>query len=87
MPSFYIGEQVVCVLAMPGATVKNGLVYTVYSCEWRINPANGLGPFEYVGVQGHGIKTHDWITPKLFRSIERPVMMQFEKATDFIHAN
>ncbi len=87
-PMFYVGEQVVCVDAHPTkATVKNGNVYTVYSCECRINPANNLGPFCYVGVFGHGIKTHDWLRPTLFRSIERPVMMEFEKMTDSIHAN
>lgn len=86
-PYFYVGEQVLCVDALPGASVKNGNVYTVYSCECRINPANGLGPFCYVGVEGHGVKTHDWLTPRLFRSIERPVLMKFEKITDYIHAN
>ena len=86
-PSFYVGEQVLCVDALPGAIVKNGLVYTVYSCECRINPANGFGPFCYVGVEGHGIKSHDWITPRLLRSIERPFLMTFEEATDYIHAN
>lgn len=84
---FYVGEQVIAVDALPGACVQNGKVYTVYSCECRINPANGLGPFCYVGVQGHGVKTHNWLRPTIFRSIERPISMTFEKATDFIYAN
>jgi hypothetical protein len=86
-PSFYVGEQVICVDALPGAIVKNGNVYTVYSCKCHINPANGTGPYCYVGVQGHGIKTHDSITPRIFRSIEKPIIMSFEKVEDFMHAN
>jgi hypothetical protein len=87
LPLFYVGEEVICVDAHPCAQIKNGKTYTVYSCECRINPTNGLGPFCYVGVFGHGIKTHKWVRPTIFRSIERPVMMKFESMTDTIHAN
>lgn len=86
---FKIGEIVICVNAAPKAMVKNGLLYRVYSCESRINPANGKGPFWYVGVEREGYKSHDWVTPKLFASIDQPTLMQFEKINEeiSIHAN
>lgn len=86
---FYVGETVVAVDAKPQSEIKNGKMYRVYSCECRINPANGLGPFWYVGVESNDYRSHDWLTPKLFASIDTPTLMVFEKINESqpIHAN
>jgi hypothetical protein len=86
---FYVGETVIAVNALPKSEIKNGTLYVVYSCECRINPANGLGPFWYVGVETDGYKSHAGITPRLFASIERPSLMVFEKINEStpIHVN
>lgn len=86
---FYVGETVIAVDALPGSHIKNGLLYCVYSCECRINPANGLGPFWYVGVEREDYRSHDWLTPRLFASIDTPQLMVFERISKEqpIHAN
>lgn len=83
-PPFYIGETVIAVDAIKGSVIKNGLIYRVYSCNFLINPANGLGPFWYVGVEREGFKSHDSLRPSIFRSIDKPVLMVFEKLTEQI---
>lgn len=50
---FYAGQKVIAVDAIPGSKFINGQKYTVSSCVSRINPANGMGPFTYVGIVGH----------------------------------
>lgn len=84
---FYVGEHVIAVDALPGAGVKNGLVYVVYSCETGKGQDNNQ--YWYVGVEGNGYKSHNRITPRLFRSIEQLSLMMFEKVTKEqpIHAN
>lgn len=83
---FYIGEKVICVDALPGATVKNGKHYTVYSCD--LDRCKG-GWYWYVGVEGNGIRTHNRIRPSIFRSIETVRLMEFSKLIKEqpIHAN
>lgn len=63
---FYSGQKVVAVDALPKSKFKNGTVYTVSECFWSINPVNGLGPFCYVGIVGHG----SWFRPSIFAPLE-----------------
>lgn len=59
---FYAGQKVIAVDAYPQSKFKNGEIYIVSSCHLSINPANGKGPFAYVGIIGH----HDWLRPSIF---------------------
>lgn len=59
--SFYVGQDVIAVDAMPGSSIKNGQDYVVSSWEFRINPVNGLS-FWYIGVYGN----HIWLRPGIF---------------------
>jgi len=75
---FKVGGLCIAVDAHPKSCIKNGLIYRVYSYEERINPANGLGPFWYIGVERGDFKSHDWLTPRLFRPLV-DIPMKFEK--------
>lgn len=78
---FYAGQRVIAVDAMPESRIKNGQVYTVSCCHSSINPANGKGPFIYVGIVGH----HDWIRPGIFAPYEELTasIMTFEQIQEY----
>lgn len=61
MRPFYAGQLVVGSGIYPGSRILKGHEYILSSCEYRMNPVNGLW-FWYVGVVGH----YDWMSPKLF---------------------
>lgn len=66
---FYINEEVIAVDAMKGSCIKNGLIYTVYSCHCRWCKD---GYYWYVGVICHvdGYKSHNSLRPSIFRSLD-----------------
>lgn len=66
---FYSGQKVVgSDKVLPKSRIKKGHPYTIRVCHNSINPANGLGPFWYVGV--NEFPDHDWLGPHLFSPIE-----------------
>jgi len=66
---FHTGQKVVgSDKVHPNSRVKKGHPYTIKVCHSSINPANGLGPFWYVGV--HELPGNDWTAPWLYSPIE-----------------
>lgn len=72
---FYVGQKVVGNPDYPHM-VRNGKIYTITSCHLSINPANGTGPYWYVGVDANG---HDWLAPYLFLPIQEIPLMTFSQ--------
>lgn len=76
---FYAGQEVVAVDAVPGSRFKNGQDYVVSACECKINPANGKGPFWYVGIVGHA-NGDAWFRPAIFApKISAAQFIEYEK--------
>ena len=66
---FYVGQKVVgSNKVLPTSRIKKGHPYRIRVCFQSINPANGLGPFWYVGVDEW--PEADWLGPHLFSPIE-----------------
>lgn len=63
---FYVGQKVIGNPAYP-RMVRNGKIYTITNCHLSINPANGTGPYWYVGATDC---KHDWLAPYLFLPIK-----------------
>ena len=63
---FYIGQKVVASKYAeslgPGCRIKKGFTYVITGCHFSINPANGTGPYWYVGYDGSA----PYLSPKLF---------------------
>jgi len=82
---FYAGQKVALALEWDDTFryFKHGVVYTISECVSKINPANGLGPFVYVGIVGH-CNGGSYFTPKLFVPVEyfEASIMTFEKIQD-----
>lgn len=79
---FYAGQRVVACHPHVGSAFINGNEYTIAACEYKINPANGKGPFWYVGIEGHkdGLC---WFNPKLFVPYTPPMKeVTFEKIVE-----
>lgn len=75
---FYIGQKVVgSNRVLPSSRIKKGAPYVIRVCECMINPANGLGPFWYVGVEE--FPDHDWLAPYLFVPIQEASIMTFSE--------
>lgn len=74
---FYAGQEVVAVDALPGSAFKNGQDYIVSAIEYKINPANGLGPFWYIGIQGFN-NGEAWYRPSIFAPKQTVQFVQFE---------
>jgi len=77
---FYLGQKVVgSDKVHPLSRIKKGQPYVIRLCESRINPANGLGPFWYVGIEEW--PEHDWLGPHLFSPLEEMKfpLMSFSK--------
>lgn len=87
---FYAGQEVVAVDAMPTSDFKNGTDYIIHSCHYSINPANGLGPFWYVGIVGFATwRGLGWYRPGIFapkQTIFKEVAFEIEKP-EVISAN
>lgn len=68
---FYGGQKVILdpQLSDNNRGFKHGVTYIISECVSNINPANGLGPFVYVGIVGH-CNGASWFAPYLFRPIE-----------------
>lgn len=68
-PPFYVGQKVVgsSFASEHRSKIKKGHPYTITHCHLSINPANGTGPYWYVGYDG--VESHAWLTPKLFDPI------------------
>lgn len=62
---FYVGQEIVAVNAHPVSRFINGNDYICAAIEYKINPANGLGPFWYIGIVGHE-KGAAWFAPRIF---------------------
>jgi hypothetical protein len=70
VPPFTVTEIVEGATALPGSNIKNGEKYIVYSCEY-VYCKNGNRYFWYVGVIAYngGYKSHDRLTPRLFKKL------------------
>lgn len=82
MLPFYAGQKVILApnLSDHNRTIKHGITYIISECIRKINPANGLGPFIYIGIVG----IHNgaaWLSPKLVMPIEeiKASIMTFEQ--------
>lgn len=77
---FYAGQKVIAVDASPQSKFKNGITYIVSDCVSMINPANGLGPFVYVGIVGHA-NGGTYFRPSIFAPYEelKASIMTFEQ--------
>jgi hypothetical protein len=72
---FKIGGLCICVDAFPGASVKNGIIYEVYSYEQVFCQGNW---YWYIGVQrGRDFKTHNRVRPSIFRPLVE-IPMEFK---------
>jgi len=82
MLPFYAGQKVILNpnLSDKNRGFKHGVTYIISECVSKINPANGLGPFVYVGVVGH-CNGASWFSPELFIPIEelKASIMTFEQ--------
>lgn len=79
---FYTGQKVILDPSISDYKrhFKHGITYVIAECVSKINPANGLGPFVYVGIVGH-CNGASWFSPKLFVPIEEleASIMTFEQ--------
>jgi len=68
---FYAGQKVILCpnLSDKNRGFKHGIIYTVSECISKMNPANGRGPFVYVGIVGYRGGA-SWFSPRLFMPIE-----------------
>lgn len=74
IPPFYIGQKVIgSGTVHPLSKIKKGQPYVISHCHYSINPANGTGPYWYIGIEGH----HDWLAPRLVV----PIIEEFKKIT------
>lgn len=82
---FYVGQKVVGseYAGQVRGRIKKGQPYTIASCHLSINPANGTGPYWYVGAaedpQGMDGNGRGWISPKLFSPIQENPIMTFDE--------
>lgn len=67
---FYAGQKVILAPGLSNRShLKHGVTYIISECIGKINPANGLGPFVYIGIVGiHNGQS--WLSPKLVVPIE-----------------
>lgn len=80
---FYSGQKVIgSDKVLPTSRIKKGHPYRIRICYSSINPANGLGPFWYVGVEEW--PEHNWLGPHLFSPIEecKLPLMSFSKIVE-----
>jgi hypothetical protein len=75
---FYAGQEVVAVKAVEGSRFKNGNDYVVSAIEYKINPANGTGPYWYIGIVGHN-NGEAWFDPKIFAPKQTVQFVKFEQ--------
>lgn len=71
MLPFYAGQKVILHPDLPDHNryLKHGITYTISECVSKINPANGLGPFIYIGIVGlHNGQS--CLSPKLVIAVE-----------------
>lgn len=83
---FYAGQKVILHpdLSDKNRNCKHGITYIISECVSKINPANGLGPFIYVGIVGiHNGQS--WLSPTLFVPIEEleASIMTFEQIQQY----
>ena len=82
LPMFYAGQEVIAVNAHPKSAFKNGQLYIVSAFEYKINPANGTGPYWYIGIVGHA-NGEAWFHPGIFAPKIPPLqVVTFEKITN-----
>lgn len=74
---FYAGQEVVAVNAAPGSKFKNGQDYIVAAIEYKINPANGTGPYWYIGIVGYN-NGEAWYNPAIFAPKQTVQFVKFE---------
>lgn len=74
---FYAGQEVVAVNAHPKSKFKNGQEYIVATIEYKINPANGTGPYWYIGLVGHN-NGEAWYNPRIFAPKQKVEFVKFE---------
>lgn len=79
---FYPGQKVILNPALPDKhrVLKHGITYIISECVSKINPANGMGPFIYIGIVGVN-NGQSWLSPKLVVPIEwlEASIMSFEQ--------
>lgn len=75
---FYVGQEVVAVDALPKSAFKNGQDYIVAAIEYKINPANGTGPYWYIGIVGHA-NGEAWFRPGIFAPKQTVQFLKFEQ--------
>lgn len=79
---FYVGQEVVAVDALLGSKFINGQDYIVSVIEYKINPANGKGPFWYIGIVGHA-DGGAYFRPSIFAPKIPPMKeVTFDKITE-----
>lgn len=82
MLPFYAGQKVILdpKLTDHNRNMKHGVTYVISECVSKINPANGKGPFVYIGIVGIN-NGSSWLSPKLVVPIEeiKASIMTFEQ--------